>query len=107
MTNELDLENLKNLQEHGKIKARENLEEIADQLPAWRKSEAAYDREKLAKYGRNEDLNRLVNDPDWNVRQEVARRGRDKDLDKLVNDPDPDVREQVAWAGRNRQESRS
>lgn len=92
MTNELDLENLKNLQEHGKIKARENLEEIADQLPAWRKSEAAYDREKLAKYGRNEDLDRLVNDPDWNVWQEVARRGRDKDLDILVKNADENVR---------------
>ena len=45
-------------------------------------------------------LDRLVTDPDENVRVFVAMQGRDEDLDKLVGDPSPFVRMAVAHYGR-------
>ncbi|WP_288186769.1 hypothetical protein [uncultured Sneathia sp.] len=43
---------------------------------------------QLARQGRDQDLNKLVNDKVWDVRYVVARQGRDQDLDILVNDKD-------------------
>lgn len=97
---ELDLENLKQLQEQGKIENGEDLEKIADQLPAWRESDYWEDKIELAYYGRDKDLDKLVNYPEDDVREEVAKRGRDKDLDKLVSDDGQWVRETVAEVGR-------
>ena len=50
----------------------------------------------VAEFGRDKDLDVLVNDTEYQVRVAVARRGRDKDLDILVNDEDPAVRKTVA-----------
>lgn len=99
---QLDLENLKALQEEGKIKEGVDLEKIADQLPAWRESNLNFDRIHLAEYGRDQDLDKLVNDPDEDVRAAVTWRGRDKDLDILANDKDEWVRESVAYQGRDK-----
>lgn len=97
---ELDLENLKRPQETNKIGKDEDLEEIANLLPKWRKSNEELDKAKLARYGRDCGLDRLVYDEFRFVRQSVADRGRDKDLDILVNDKDWDVRWKVASQGR-------
>ena len=56
---------------------------------------------QLARQGKDQDLDVLVNDKSWFVRREVAKQGRDKDLDILVNDEDVDVRSAVAAQGRN------
>lgn len=45
-------------------------------------------------------LDKLVNDPDENVRIFVAKAARPQDLDRLVNDPSPYVRMAVAHYGR-------
>lgn len=97
---ELDLENLKNLQEANKIGKYEDLKEIANLLPKWRKSDKELDKAKLARYGRDSDLDRLVHDEFRSVRQSVADRGRDQDLDILVNDENWAVRWEVAGQGR-------
>lgn len=99
---QLDLENLKNLQEEGKIDKDKNLDKIAAQLPSWRDSEDSQDKMELAKYGRDSDLDKLVNDDDINVVIAVADRGRDKDLDKLVSYEDEEVRAVVAEQGRDK-----
>lgn len=97
-----DLENLEKLQKAGKIDKETDLNAIADNLPQWRESNGEEDREKLAYYGRDKDLDKLVSDPDWQVRQAVAYRGRGEDLDKLVGDPDYKVRMRVAAQGRDK-----
>ena len=99
---ELDLENLKQLQEDGKIDEGVNIKHVADQLPAWRESDETSDKELLAKYGRDSDLDKLVNDDDINVVIAVADRGRDKDLDKLAGYEDEEVRAVVAEQGRDK-----
>ena len=116
---ELDLENLKQMQEQGKIEKDKDLEKIADQLPEWRESEETQDKVQLAKYGRDSDLDKLEKDPEfwgqyyqqnedgankegWKIRVAVANRGRDKDLDGLAFDDDPDVRAAVARQGRDK-----
>ncbi|MDA3768155.1 hypothetical protein PF586_06750 [Lactobacillus delbrueckii] len=99
---ELDLENLKSLQEDGKITEGVNIEHVADQLPVWRESDETSDKELLAKYGRGSDLDKLVNDDDINVVIAVANRGRDRDLDKLVGYEDEEVRAVVAEQGRDK-----
>lgn len=43
---------------------------------------------ELARQGRGQDLDILVNDKECTVRYEVARQGRNKDLDILINDKD-------------------
>lgn len=48
----------------------------------------------------NAALDRLVTDPDENVRIWVAKAARPQDLDKLVSDPSPFVRMAVAHYGR-------
>lgn len=75
---ELDLENLKQLQEDGKIEQGVNIEHVADQLPVWRESDYWKDKVLLARYGRGSDLDKLAVDPDWNTRAAVAKRGRPK-----------------------------
>lgn len=55
-------------------------------------------RAEAALEGRDEDLDKLVSDPDVTVRMNVAMHGRDKDLDKLIDDPDWRVREEVQLA---------
>ena len=97
MTEQTDLENLKQLQEAGKIDKNLNISKIADRLPEWRESSDAKDKQKLAKYGNGKDLDILVRDKNTDVRKEVARRGRDKDLDILTHDPD----EVVRWIATN------
>lgn len=99
---ELDLENLKQLQEDGKIDEGINIKHVADQLPVWRESDETSDKELLAKYGRGSDLDQLVNDDDINVVIAVADRGRDKNLDKLVGYEDEEVRAVVAEQGRDK-----
>ena len=99
---ELDLENLKQLQEDGKIDEGVNIEHVADQLPSWRESDETSGKELLAKYGRDSDLDKLVNDDDINVVIAVADKGREKDLDKLVSYEDEEVRAVVAEQGRDK-----
>lgn len=41
---------------------------------------------QLARQGRDQDLDVLVNDKSWFVRSAVAAQGRNQDLDILVND---------------------
>lgn len=50
--------------------------------------------------GDDATLDKLVNDPDENVRVFVAKAARPQDLDKLVDDPSPFVRMAVAHYGR-------
>lgn len=50
--------------------------------------------------GDDATLDKLVNDPDEDVRVFVAKAARPQDLDKLVNDPSPFVRMAVAHYGR-------
>ena len=99
---EKDLENLKKLQKDGKIGSWVDLEKIADWLPSLRdeNNDDEY-KEELAEYGRDCDLDKLVKDPEWEVRHAVAMRGRGKDLDILVRDKDDNVRIAVALQGRN------
>lgn len=97
-----DLENLRQLQATGKIEKDTDISRVADQLPVWRESDKGEDKEQLACYGRDKDLDKLVNDSDEFVRNVVAGRGRDKDLDKLVNDSDWQVRMTVASHGRDK-----
>ena len=99
---EKDLENLRKLQEDGKIDEGVNIEQVADQLPSWRESDYWKDKAFLARYGRGSDLEKLAVDPDWNTRAAVAKRGRPKDLDVLVRDPDADVRRAVVSVGRDK-----
>lgn len=99
---QLDLENLQQLQKAGKIDKEVNLEEIVGILPKWRKSSEPEDKRKLTKYGRGDDLDKLVHDENWAVRFKVAQRGRDQDLDKLISDPDEKVRYEVAYQGRGK-----
>ena len=102
---ELDLENLKQLQKAGKIDKDEDLEKIADRLPEWRTWPLVDAKVKLARYGRDSDLDKLmqkIDNENHRVRAAVANRGRGHDLDKLVNDPDQYVREAVARQGRNK-----
>lgn len=99
---EKDLENLRKLQEDGKIDEGVNIEHVADQLPSWRESDYWKDKAFLARYGRGSDLEKLAVDPDWNTRAAVAKRGRPKDLDVLVRDPDADVRRAVVSVGRDK-----
>ena len=46
----------------------------------------------VAEHGRPQDLDILVNDENWCVREAVARYGRPQDLDILVKDEDCRVR---------------
>lgn len=97
-----DLEHLKQMQEEGKISASADLEILAKNLAKWRGSDYWADKQGLANFGTDEDLDVLVKDPDVGCRACVAERGRDKDLDILVNDPDWYVRVQVAYQGRDK-----
>lgn len=97
-----DLENLRRLQEEGKISASADLEILAKNLAKWRGSDYWADKQGLANFGTDEDLDVLVKDPDVGCRTCVAERGRDKDLDILVNDPDWYVRVQVVYQGRDK-----
>lgn len=47
--------------------------------------------------GKAENLDELIKDENWEVRETVARQGRAKDLDVQVNDDDWSVRLAVAW----------
>lgn len=62
------------------------------------KSDDPLVRAEAALEGRDEDLDKLVSDPDVTVRMNVALRGRDKDLEKLIDDPDWRVREEAGLA---------
>ena len=62
------------------------------------KSDNPLIRAEAALEGKDEDLDKLVSDPDVTVRMNVALRGRDKDLEKLIDDPDWRVREEVQLA---------
>lgn len=95
-----DLENLKNLQEQGKIGKDEDLEEFAQQVSHWRHSPYYGDKVEFAYFARDEELDQLVNSESVGIRIAVASRGRAQDLDKLVSDPYPMVRQEVARQGR-------
>ena len=69
----------------------EILKYIEDNLEELVNNEEWYIREEVAKQGYG--LDKLVNDEDWNVRLEVARHGYG--LDILINDEDGDVRKEV------------
>lgn len=58
-------------------------------------------RLSAASQGIDEDLDVLVRDKDWRVREVVAQHGRDKDLKILVHDENKYVRETVAEQGRD------
>ncbi len=76
---EKDMENLRGLQEGGKIEKDKDLEKIADQLPEWRESDKEEDKAKLAKYGRKYDLDKLAKDKHiLERRRETARRGMER-----------------------------
>lgn len=62
------------------------------------KSDNPLIRAEAALEGKDEDLDKLVSDPDVTVRMNVALKGRDKDLEKLIDDPDWQVREEVQLA---------
>ena len=101
----------------------EDLEKIAKKLPEWRKdvdvmelddnverwqawNELVSNKEDLATFGRDSDLDKLMAD-DWGnksatVGDVIALRGRDKDLDKLVNSTEAEVRAAVALNGRDK-----
>lgn len=99
---ELDLENLKRMKAAGMLEvfSIEDLEWLADCLQVWRDSPNWLNRQSVAWYGRDSDLDNLVRDPNPFVRAAVADRKRDKDLDILVNDPKANVRAAVAEQGR-------
>ena len=90
-----DLENLKKMQKEGKISKDLNISKLADKLPQWRESSEPEDKRKLAKYGRDRDLDKLVKDKYPSVRAAVAKRGREQDLDKLRSDKNWKVRNLV------------
>lgn len=101
----------------------EDLEKIAKKLPEWRKdvdvmefdddverwqawNELVSNKEDLATFGRDSDLDKLMADG-WGNKSEtvgdvIALRGRDKDLDKLVNSTEAEVRAAVALNGRDK-----
>lgn len=56
-------------------------------------------RERIASRGFRSHLDRLVDDPDVYVRAEVAKRGNDEHRDKLLNDKEPIVRRTIARHG--------
>lgn len=72
-----------------------------EKLAGLRASESDEDKILLAEHGNEKDLDKLVKDPDEDVRYAVAWRGRPKDLDKLVFDRDTAVRSAVAQQGRD------
>lgn len=59
-----------------------------------------YEKELQALTGDDVTLDRLVTDPDEDVRVMVAKAARPQDLDKLVSDPSKFVRLAVARYGR-------
>ena len=73
-----------------------------EKLEGLRASENYGDKILLAEHGNEKDLDKLVNDPDEDVRYAVAWRGRPKDLDKLVFDRYIAVRAAVAKQGRDK-----
>lgn len=101
----------------------EDLEKIAKKLPEWRKdvdvmefdddverwqawNELVSNKEDLATFGRDSDLDKLMADG-WGNKSEtvgdvIALRGRDQDLDKLVNSTEAEVRAAVALNGRDK-----
>lgn len=93
---EKDLVNLKKMQKEGKISKDLNISKLADKLPQWRESDQPEDKRKLAKYGRDYDLDKLVKAKYPSVRAAVAKRGREQDLDKLRSDKDWRVRNVVS-----------
>lgn len=92
---EKDLENLKKMQKEGKISKDLNISKLANKLPEWRESDQPEDKRKLARYGRDKDLDKLVKDKYPSVRAAVAKRGREQDLDKLARDKNWKVRNLV------------
>lgn len=62
-----------------------------EDLAKYLKSQNPYNRSIAARYGYDEDLDILVHDKDWNVREEVAKRNRKKDRAILLKDSDPVV----------------
>lgn len=46
--------------------------ELADLLSKWRESDDPEDKQQLARYGRDHDLDKLVGDPDDDVRYAIA-----------------------------------
>ena len=55
----------------------------------------------IAKFGSPKMQDKLVNDPNYDVRADVAEHGNDEHRDKLVDDPDEYVRRVVAEHGNN------
>ena len=62
-----------------------------EDLAKYLKSQNPYNRSIAAKYGYDEDLDILVHDKNWGVREEVARRNRKKDRTILLKDDNPIV----------------
>lgn len=57
-----------------------------EDLARYRKSREPQNRVLVARYGYDEDLDILVHDTNWMVRESVAKRGRKKDRDILLKD---------------------
>lgn len=87
-------------------KDTDDLVALAKKLPEWReKADTDLDaRVKLAAFGRDKDLDKVMVEPDntWQVRAAVAIHGRSQDLDKLVSDKEALVRSEVAKHGRDK-----
>lgn len=73
----------------------------------WRKSDKLEDKIKLANNGDEADIDDLMKDPRWSQCKEIKKAaivlyGDDKYLDKLVHDPDEDIRAAVASKWRSK-----
>lgn len=60
------------------------------------------ERVRLAERGEKADLDVLVDDPDYRVRELVATHGYAVHLNRLVRDPHPIVRGEVAGVGKKK-----
>lgn len=60
------------------------------------------ERVRLAERGEKADLDVLVDDPDYRVRELVANHGYAVHLNQLVQDPHPIVRGEVAGVGKKK-----
>ena len=59
-------------------------------------------RQAVVERNRAKDFDILIHDPVWNIREHIAIYGRDKDLDILVNDKSLFVRAEVYRHGRQK-----
>ena len=76
-------------------------------LKQWRESDKLEDKIKLANNGNESDINDLMKDPLWSQYKQIKKAaiilfGDNSYLDKLINDPDEDIRAAVAAKWRDK-----